>query len=129
LERVFGKPRIFFRVEDWDKAASITVGAFPRRSNSSRGQMNFTSDSSWSTVASLYDEKVAQTLASLLEAEAVPTRVAADPMLIGEALVWEVRVPLAMFERAMELLTKSHYSDAELEFLATGNLSGAGGAK
>jgi hypothetical protein len=91
--------------------------------------MDVTSDSPWPTVANLYDEKVAQTLASLLEAEAVPTRVAPDPMLVGESLVWEVRVPLEMFERALELLAKSQYSDAELEFLATGQLSGASGAE
>ena len=86
--------------------------------------MDVTSQSAWQSVASLFDEKVAHSLAALLEAEAVPARVTADSKLVGDALVWEVRVPFAMLERAHALLDQSRLTDSELQYLATGVLSG-----
>jgi len=86
--------------------------------------MDFTSRLGWQSVASLYDVRAAHNLAVLLEDEAVPTQVASDAKLIGEALVWEVWVPVAMVERAHQLLEESRFTDAELEYLATGILVG-----
>jgi hypothetical protein len=78
----------------------------------------------WESVVSLTDVNVAHTLAALLAAEAVPTQVTSDSKLIGEALVWEIRVPVGMLERAHDLLSHSRFTDAELTYLATGVLSG-----
>ena len=86
--------------------------------------MNVASKSGWQSVASLYDARAAHDLAVLLEDEAVPTQVASDAKLIGEALVWEVWVPIAMLERAHQLLDQSRLTDTELAYLATGVLTG-----
>jgi hypothetical protein len=84
--------------------------------------MDVTSQSAWQSVASLLDEGVAHTLAALLEAEAVPTQVTSASKLVGDALVWEIRVPFAMLERAHALLDQSRFTDWELQYLATGVL-------
>jgi hypothetical protein len=76
----------------------------------------------WIPLVSLYDEKAAHTLATLLNDEAVPTQVAAVPKLIGESHVWEVSVQNNMFDHAQHLLSQSRFTDAELEYLATGVL-------
>jgi hypothetical protein len=86
--------------------------------------MDVTSKLGWQSVASLYDVRAAHSLAVLLEDEAVPTQETSDAKLIGEALVWEVWVPVAMLERAHQLLGQSRFTDAELEYLATGVLAG-----
>ena len=67
---------------------------------------------------------VARAGAALLEAEAVPTQVTSDSKLIGYALGWEVCVPASMLQGAHELLAPSRFTDAELEYLATGILAG-----
>ena len=77
----------------------------------------------WASVVSVSDEKVAGILAALLEAEAVTTQVTGESKLIGEALVWEIRVPVGMLEHARHLLEQSNFTDAELTYLATGLLS------
>jgi hypothetical protein len=86
--------------------------------------MNATSELAWQPIALLYDETAAHNLAALLEAEAVPARVNSDSKLIGYALGWEVCVPAAMLQRAHQLLAPSQFTDAELEYLATGVLAG-----
>jgi hypothetical protein len=86
--------------------------------------MSATSKFAWHSVALLYDEKVARNLAFLLEAEAVPAQITADSKLIGYAFGWEVCVPATMLERAHQLLASSQFTDAELDYLATGVLGG-----
>ena len=75
-------------------------------------------------VASVYDISTAHSLAALLNAELVPAKAVAGSQVIGEARVWEVKVPSAMSERARLLLAPSLLSDAELNYLATGALTG-----
>ena len=86
--------------------------------------MNLTSQSSQIVVASLYDISAAQSLAALLNAELVPAEVIAGSQVIGGARVWDVTVPSTMLERARLLLAPSLLSDAELNYLATGALTG-----
>jgi hypothetical protein len=86
--------------------------------------MDLTSQSSWIVVASLYDMGTAHSLAALLNAELVPAEVIAGFQVIGEARVWDVRVPSVTAERARLLLAPSLLSDAELNYLATGILPG-----
>jgi hypothetical protein len=78
----------------------------------------------WESVVALTDVNVAHTLAALLAAEAVPTQVTSDSKLIGEALVWKIRVPVGMLERTYDLLSHSRFTEAELTYLATGVFSG-----
>jgi hypothetical protein len=86
--------------------------------------MDLTSQSSQIVVAAVYDISTARSLAALLHAELVAAEVVAGTQVMGEARVWEVRVPPAMSERARLLLAPSLLSDAELNYLATGALSG-----
>ena len=86
--------------------------------------MGVTSQSPLIVVAAVYDLCTAHSLAALLNAELVPAEVVASFQVIGEARVWEVRVPLASAERARLLLAPSLLSDAELNYLATGVLAG-----
>ena len=86
--------------------------------------MNLTSQSNQIVVASLYDISAAQSLAALLNAELVPAEVIAGSQVIGGARVWDVTVPSTMLERARLLLAPSLLSDAELNYLATGALTG-----
>jgi hypothetical protein len=86
--------------------------------------MNAASEFAWQPIALLYDEKAAHNLAALLEAEAVRMQVNSDSKLTGYALGWEVCVPAAMLQRAHQLLAPSRFTDAELEYLATGVLAG-----
>jgi hypothetical protein len=83
--------------------------------------MDVTSKSTWKSVASLLDMRVAHSMAALLEAEAIPAQVVSGTKLIGEPL-WEIRVPVECFDAARCLLDKSQFTDAELAFLATGLL-------
>jgi hypothetical protein len=66
--------------------------------------------------------RVAYTMAALLEAEAIPAHVTSESTLIGEALLWEVRVPIDQLEAARGLLNNSNFTDPELVFLSTGAL-------
>lgn len=86
--------------------------------------MGVTSRSGSIVVASVYDASTARSLAALLNAELVPAEVVAGSQVIGEAHVWEVRVPPVVSERARLLLTPSLLSEAELDYLATGALTG-----
>ena len=85
--------------------------------------MDVTSKSTWKSVASLLDMRVAHSMAALLEAEAIPAQVVSGAQLIGEPL-WEISVPVESFDAARCLLEKSQFTDAELAFLATGVLDG-----
>jgi hypothetical protein len=90
--------------------------------------MDVTSKSTWKSVASLLDMRVAHLMAALLEAEAIPAQVISGTKLIDEPL-WEISVPLEWFEAARCLLDKSQFTDAELAFLATGVLAGIDDSK
>jgi hypothetical protein len=88
--------------------------------------MELASKSGWIVVASLYDIYTAHSLAALLNAELVPAEVGEGSRGIGEARLWEVRVPSPAAERTQLLLAPSVLSDAELGYLylATGTLPG-----
>jgi hypothetical protein len=86
--------------------------------------MGLASKSTPIVVAAVYDVGAAHSLAALLNAERVPAEVVAGSQAMGEARVWEVRVAPAVSERARLLLAPSILSDAELDYLATGNLAG-----
>jgi hypothetical protein len=84
--------------------------------------MSSTSSLAWDVVATFSDVPSAQTLAGLLRAEGVPVDLVSDTSLLGEVRHCEVRVPLALAHRARWLMSHAKFTDAELEFLATGRL-------
>jgi hypothetical protein len=81
----------------------------------------------WKIIATVPDTMSAQALLTYLEAEGVPSRVQTDTSLLGEARRCDILVPLELSHRARSLLAQGNFTDAELTFLATGELdSGAG---
>jgi len=81
-------------------------------------------DQDWQTVASLSDVPSAQVLAQRLIFEGVSARVMSDPQLLGEGRNCEVQVPRVLAHRARWLMSQAQFTDAELTFLATGELNG-----
>jgi hypothetical protein len=86
-------------------------------------------DQEWQAVASLSDVPAAQVLAQRLIFEGVPARVMSDPQLLGEGRSCEVQVPSILACRARWLMSQAQFTDAELTFLATGELEGGDNAE
>jgi hypothetical protein len=84
--------------------------------------MASTSNFAWDVVATFSDVPSAQALASLFRAEGVPADVVSDTSLLGEARRCEIRVPSELAHRARWIMSQAQVTDAELEFLATGQL-------
>jgi hypothetical protein len=91
--------------------------------------MTVTLDQEWQAVASLSDIPGAQVLAQRLIFEGVPARVMSDPQLLGEGRNCEVQVPSVLAHRARWLMSQAQFTDAELTFLATGELDGGDNAE
>lgn len=75
-------------------------------------------------MATFSDVPSAQALATLFRAEGVPVEVVSDSSLLGEARCCEIRVPSELAHRARWLMSQAEFTDAELTFLATGELEG-----
>jgi len=81
------------------------------------------SDSSWKSLATVFDTLSAQVLVERLNGEGVPTRLKTDSSLFGAARRCEILVPAELLNRAQWLLSSAQFSDTELSYLATGELS------
>jgi hypothetical protein len=90
--------------------------------------MSFTSNLAWDVVVTFSDVPSAHAMAVLFRAEGVPAEVISDTSLLGEARLCEVRVPPDLAHRARWLMSQAQFTDAELSFLATGELDGADSA-
>jgi hypothetical protein len=86
--------------------------------------MTSTSDLAWEVVATLPDVASAHVLATMIRGEGVPAMVVTDSFLLGEARRSDVRVPPGLVRRAHWLMSQAQFTDAELTFLATGELGG-----
>jgi hypothetical protein len=75
-------------------------------------------------VATFPDVPSAHVLVVLLRAEGVPAEIVSDTSLLGEARRCEIRVPSELARRARWLMAQAQITDAELTFLATGELDG-----
>jgi len=73
-------------------------------------------------VATFSDVASAHALAALFRAEGVPAKVVSDTSLLGEARGCEIQVPPELAHRARLLMSQAQFTDAELTFLATGEL-------
>jgi hypothetical protein len=79
-------------------------------------------DASWQSLMTVFDTLSAQVVAERLNAEGVPTRVQTDSAILGAARMCDILVPAELLHRAQWLLASSQFSDAELSYLATGQL-------
>ena len=85
--------------------------------------MPSTSNSEWQVAATLSDHASAQMIATQFRAEGVPAEVVSiTPHFLGEAGLFEIRVPFELLHRARWLMSQAQVTDAELTFLATGAL-------
>jgi len=84
-----------------------------------------TQESKWEPAISVIDVRVAHSVAKLLEAEMISVQVMPESQIIGTSPSWTVLVPAGQSEAARQLLAQSQFTDAELTFLATGELRGA----
>jgi hypothetical protein len=84
--------------------------------------MSSTSNLTWSVVATFSDVASAHAMVALFRAEGVPAEVVSDTSLLGEARRCEIRVPPELAHRARWLMSQAQFTDAELTFLATGEL-------
>jgi hypothetical protein len=90
--------------------------------------MSSTSDTAWQVVATFADLASAHAIAALFRSEGVPAEVISDTSLLGEARHCEIRVPQELVHRARWLMSQAQFTDAELTFLATGELGGTDNA-
>jgi hypothetical protein len=79
----------------------------------------------WEPAISVIDVRVARSVAELLEAELISVQVMPDSRVTEAAPSWMVLVPVGQSDAARQLLAQSQFTDAELTFLATGELRGA----
>jgi hypothetical protein len=91
--------------------------------------MSSTSKLTWNVVATFSDVVSAHALVVLFRAEGVPAEVVSDTPLLGEARRCEVHVPSELEHRARWLMSQAQFTDAELTFLATGELDGSDNAE
>jgi hypothetical protein len=84
-----------------------------------------TKESNWESVISVIDAQVAHSVAELLEAEMISVRVIPESRATDAAPSWTVLVLVEEMKLARNLLAQSKLTDAELAFLATGELDGA----
>jgi hypothetical protein len=87
--------------------------------------MTVTAKSDWPAIARLFDARTARAMALLLQAEGISVRVSpALPGLAGGVPMWQIQVASEQLEVALVLFEKSRFTDAELNYLATGLLGG-----
>ena len=88
--------------------------------------MPSTSSTEWQVATTLPDHASAQLLATRFRSEGVPAEVVdITPRFLGESGLFEVRVPFELAHRARWLMSQAQVSEAELIFLATGELGDA----
>jgi hypothetical protein len=83
------------------------------------------SETEWRLLTTLTDLPSAQSLAEVLKAEGIATRLASDASVLGQAAPTRILVEATHSYRARQFLTQRQFSDEELELLATGGAAGA----
>lgn len=78
----------------------------------------------WSVVASFGDPISAQALLGLLQSELLPSMVISNAAVPGLGTEFSVLVPTPQLHKAQLIREQNRVSDAELTYLATGELPG-----
>ena len=77
----------------------------------------------WVCVISVADTVSAAAMVTRLESEGVPARIEKGSQLLGEGQLCAIVVPCRFERRALSILAEGQFTDDELAFLATGQLS------
>lgn len=77
-------------------------------------------DSVWQLLTTAPNAPTARALVTLLEGQGVECQVRTDSAIFGEAMSCAVMVEASALDRAKRVLSEACFTDAELEFLATG---------
>lgn len=102
---------------------SVAPGGFALCRNSRHDRiMSTPTQPQWEIVATLFDAPSAHAMLTLFERQGVPVNIVGDSPLLGEVRRCEILVPSTLAHRARWLLAQPNFSDAELTFLATGEL-------
>ena len=91
--------------------------------------MTVTATSNWPAIAHLFDARSAHSMAVLLQAEGIPSKITPASPGLGALPLWQIQVAAEQLDVALLLFEKSRLTDAELNYLATGLLDGEGDAK
>ena len=79
-------------------------------------------DAHWEVLTTTPNAPTARALVELLQSNGIECQVRSDTTLLGECQPCRVLVESAHAHRARWLMAQSNFSEAELTFLATGNL-------
>ena len=77
----------------------------------------------WQPILAFETRAAADAVSAVLESEEVPTYVQAGRVVAGLDADFTLAVPTPLVHRARWVLAQSQFSDAELTYLATGELS------
>ena len=76
-------------------------------------------------MATLSDVSSGHVIVTLFNREGLPAELILGNPLLGDANACEIRVPREAAHRARWILSQAEFTDAELTYLATGELGGA----
>jgi hypothetical protein len=83
----------------------------------------------WQVVATFSDVASGHVIVTLFNREGLPANLILGNPLLGDANGCEIRVPREVAHRARWILSQAEFTDAELTFLATGELDGEDNAE
>jgi len=107
--------------EHWRRANQrLRPEVRPRLPGVAREQMN---REEWQPFQTFSDRGSAEVLVVVLDSEGVPARVESSKLVAGIESRYCVLVPTSLVHRANWVLADSDLTDAELDYLATGELS------
>jgi hypothetical protein len=91
--------------------------------------MSSTPNLEWQVVASVSDVASGHVIVTLFNYEGLPAKLILGNPLLGDANGCEIRVPREAAHRARWILSQAEFTDAELTYLATGELGGTEGTE
>jgi hypothetical protein len=83
----------------------------------------------WQVVETFSDVASGHVIVTLFNREGLPAKLILGNPLLGDANGCEIRVPREMAHRARWILSQAEFTDAELTYLATGELGGTEGTE
>jgi len=81
------------------------------------------SETKWQLLTTAPNIPAAHAIANLLKERGVDCRLKSDTSLLGEGRQCAILVEASVLHRANHVLAEATFTDAELDFLATGHLS------
>ena len=91
--------------------------------------MPSTSNLEWQVVATFSDVSSGHVIVTLFNREGLPAKLILGNPLLGDVNGCEIRVPREVAHRARWILSQAEFTDAELTYLATGELGSPEGVE